>query len=191
MSLDGNELPDELAEIISIHRALFGGFTMMADEAGDDAGDDSQEEAGDDAKDSADAGGEAKDDSEDDFDPARALAKIKKLNSENRNLRKAKDEAEARAKGTDVKDTRIKALEAENLRIRIGARHGLPDELIDRLKGDTEEEILADAEKLLALVAGRKAPTQRPKENLRGGGNPNEEPDETDPRKLAAKIPRR
>lgn len=139
-----------------------------------------------------DADGDKDDDpNDDDFDPARALEKIRKLNSENKNLRDAKKAAEEKAAGTDEKDTRIQALEAENLRIRIGARHGLPDELIDRLKGNTEEEILADAEKLLALVSGKQAPTQRPKEALRGGGQPGVEPEETDPRKLAARIPRR
>lgn len=164
------KIPDELAE-----------DAAEADvQEHDDADDDAQER-----NDGAD-----QDDSEDDFDPGRALSKIKKLNSENRQLRQAKKDAEAKAAGADEKDTQITALKAENLRIRIGARHGLPDELIDRLKGDTEEEILADAEKLLTLVAGRKAPTPRPKEALRGGGKPDAEPEETDPRKLAALIPR-
>lgn len=125
-----------------------------------------------------------------DFDANRALEKIRKLNSENRNLREAKKAAEQEAAGATEADQRIKALEAENLRIRIGARNGLPDELIDRLRGDTEEEILADAEKLLGIVAGRKPPTRRPNESLRGGTQPSQEPDETDPRKLAASIPR-
>lgn len=126
----------------------------------------------------------------DDFDAARALEKIRKLNSENKNLRDAKKAAEEKAAGVDDKDREINALKAENLRIRIGARHGLPDELVDRLKGDTEEEILADAERLLAVISGRKAPTPRPKEALRGGTEPAVEVEETDPRKLAAKIPR-
>lgn len=186
MSQQGIEFPDELAEIISIHRELFSGWRMEDDT---DAGDDSHDEAGeDDAPGGDDAGDDKK--SDDDFDAARALSKIKKLNSENRQLRAAKKAAEEKASGSDEKDTQISTLKAENLRIRIGARHGLPDELIDRLKGDTEEEILADAEKLLAIVAGRKPPTQRPKEQLKGGGNPNVEVEETDPRKLAARIPR-
>lgn len=125
------------------------------------------------------------------FDADRALDKIRKLNSENKNLREAKKKAEEEAATVGDKDKRIKALEAENLRIRIGAKHGLPDALIDRLKGDTEEEILADAEQLLAVVAGKRPPTNKPKERLRGGTEPAEEPEETDPRKLAALIPRR
>lgn len=127
---------------------------------------------------------------DDDFDAARALEKIRKLNSENKNLREAKKAAEEKAASTDEKDQRIKALEANLLRVRIGGRYGLPDELIDRLKGDTEEEVLQDAERLLAVVTGRKVPTPRPQEALRGGTEPNVEVEETDPRKLAARIPR-
>lgn len=133
-----------------------------------------------------DDGQEAEPKDDEPFDAQRALDKIKKLNSEARALR-------LRAQGRpDPTDERIKALEAENLRIRIGARHGLPDELIDRLKGSTEEEILTDAEKLLTIVGGpgKRPPSQRPQENLRGGGAPQVEPEETDPRKLAARIPR-
>lgn len=160
------------------------------EEDGGGGGSDQDDTGGDDEPQEGDDG--AQDDGEDDepFDPDRALRKIRKLNSENENLRKAKKAAEEKAAGSDEKDTRIKALEAENLRIRVGARNGLPDELIDRLKGDTEEEILADAEKLLAVMAGKKVPTRRPKEALRGGGDPVIEPEETDPRKLAALIPR-
>lgn len=133
--------------------------------------------------------GEQDEDEGDRFDPARALAKIKKLNSEAANLRAAKKAAEEKAAGVDQKDSRIKALEAENMRIRIGARHGLPDELIDRLKGDTEEEILADAEKLLGFVSGSKKtpPTRRPSERP-GGDQPDTDSEEKDVRKLGARM---
>lgn len=135
---------------------------------------------------------DANDGDEGEFDPDRALAKIKRLNSENKNLREAKKAAEEKVAGTDEKDARIKALEAENLRVRIGSRHGLPDELIDRLKGETEEEILADAEKLLGLVSTRKTPpTRQPREALRGGGNPSAPTEETDVSKLGARMFRR
>lgn len=135
-------------------------------------------------------GDEAKvEDDGDKFDPERALEKIRKLNSENKNLRDAKKSAEEKAAGSSEKDTRIKALEAENLRIRIGARHGLPDELIDRLKGDTEEDILADAEKLLGLVSTRKVPpTRRPAERPGTGTQPDAPTEETDVRKLGARM---
>jgi hypothetical protein len=148
---------------------------------------DAEAEAGD-----PDEGEEPEEGDDEPFDAARAHAKIRKANAEAAALRKRTKDAEAKAAGSDEKDKRISALEAEKLRIRIGYRNSLPDELIDRLQGTTEEEILADAEKLLgALTNGRKTTTQRPKEALRGGGRPEEEPEETDPRKLAALVPRR
>lgn len=125
------------------------------------------------------------------FDLERALAKIRKQNSEAENLRKRAKEAEDKAASIDEKDTRIKALEAENLRIRVGAKHGLPEELIERLRGETEEEILADAEKLLAFVTPRRPPTDKPTERLRGGTAPTAEPEETDVSKIGERMFRR
>jgi hypothetical protein len=145
----------------------------------------------DDQHDDGDSGDDEHDEDESKFDASRALEKIRKLNSENKNLREAKKAAEEKAKGADQHSERIKALEAENLRIRIGARHGLPDELIDRLRGDTEDEILADAEKLLGLVAAKVPPTQRPKERPGGGGGSQEPVDETDVSKIGERMFRR
>jgi len=126
------------------------------------------------------------------FDASKALDKIKKLNSEAKNLRAAKKAAEDKAAAAGDAADRAKSLEAENLRLRVAASNGLPVELIDRLKGDTEEEILKDAETLLELIAAPKgAPSNRPKPSLRGGGEPQVEPEEVDPRKLAGLIPRR
>ena len=42
---------------------------------------------------------------------------------------------------------------AENLRLRVAIEKKLPAELIDRLRGGTQEEMAADADKLLELVA--------------------------------------
>lgn len=106
------------------------------------------------------------------FDTDKAREKIRKVNSENRNLRKRAAEAEAKAKDSEGKDTRLTALEAENLRLRIGVKHGLPEALVKRLTGTTEEEILQDAEELMELFGGKKPPTQQPREKLRGGGDP-------------------
>lgn len=138
--------------------------------------------------DDPDPAGDPDEDPDDDaFDAERALKKIHKANAEAARLRERARKAE-----TD-RDEKVSALEAEKLRLRIGYRLGLPEKLIDRLKGKTEEEILADAEDMLgALGAGRKPTvTQKPKEALRGGSEPNDEPEETDPRKLAARVPRR
>ena len=63
-----------------------------------------------------------------------------------------------------------------------------------RLAGESEDDLEADADELFALLApapsALKTPS-RPRERLRGGGEPDEATEETDPRKLAAQIPRR
>lgn len=123
------------------------------------------------------------------FDAERAREKIRKLNSESKNLRKRAAEAEEKAKGAGEKDEKLTALEAENLRLKIGLKHGLPESVLKRLSGNTEEELLQDAEELMELFAGsKKPPTNRPKEQLRGGTDPTGEPDEQDLDKLAGKI---
>lgn len=155
-----------------------------------DVQDDSQEEQAAQSEQSGDEQDE-KQGEEASFDANKALEKIKKLNSEAKNLRSAKKAAEDKAAAAGDAADRVQTLEAENLRLRVGARNGLPDELIDRLKGDTEEEILKDAEALLELITPKGAPSHRPKPSLRGGGEPQVEPDEVDPRKLAGLIPRR
>jgi chromosome segregation ATPase len=60
-----------------------------------------------------------------------------------------------------------------------------------RLRGDNDEELEADAKELWEDFGPTKTPTAgRPKERLRGGADPSEDPEETDPKKLAALIPR-
>ena len=128
--------------------------------------------------DAPEADTDAEETEEDAFDPEKARAKIRKLNSESRNLRKRAAEAEEKAKAADGKDERVTALEAENLRLRVGVKHGLPEALIKRLSGTTEEEILQDAEELMGLFGSKKPPTNQPQTKLRGGGDPTQESDE-------------
>lgn len=64
-----------------------------------------------------------------------------------------------------------------------------------RLHGDTDEELEADADELFALLAPSTQDTKKtlpgkPKEALSGGGDPGDEPEEKDPRKLADLIGR-
>ena len=122
------------------------------------------------------------------FDADKAADRIRKLQSEAKNLRERAKAAEAKAEGVDERDKRITSLQSELLRERVGRRLNLPDELVDRLRGDSEEEILADAEKLVAIV-GRTATSTKPTERLRGGGEPDVEP-EPDLSKVVADIPR-
>ncbi len=113
------------------------------------------------------------------FDADRAREKIRKANSEAVALRKRAKEAEEKATANADAGEKVTALEAEILRMRVALKHGLPESLAERLKGTTEEELLADAEKLLDLLGGKKPPTQQPKERLRGGGDPTRDADPT------------
>lgn len=84
-------------------------------------------------------------------------------------------------------------LRLDRLRSDVARDKGLPAKYAGRLKGTTREELEADADDIaedFPKPEPKVALSQKPKENLRGGGKPDEEPEETDPRKLAAKIPR-
>ena len=122
------------------------------------------------------------------WDPERAKKKIAKLNSENRSLRERANKA-PKPEDVQAKDQRISELEAANLRYDVGYELGLPREIAQRLQGATREEMLADAEKLVELIAPTKAPsTRRPAEALRGGTQPEQEPEETDVRKIGERM---
>jgi hypothetical protein len=65
-----------------------------------------------------------------------------------------------------------------------------------RVRGDDDEALEKDAEELFELLApepkaAAKVAGSRPKERLKGGADPDEDPEESDPRKLAAQLPRR
>ncbi|MFI7191473.1 hypothetical protein ACIBQ0_17200 [Nocardia nova] len=121
------------------------------------------------------------------------------------------DELEEAKKTAEQRLTeRLQAIEQENTTLKLdklrasvaeekGAEFGprVVKLLAKRLSGKTREELEADADDLLDDYRESipkpepKVPlSQKPKESLRGGGRPDEEPEETDPRKLAAKIPR-
>lgn len=121
------------------------------------------------------------------FDADKARDKIRRINSENRNLRQRATAAEAKAQEADGKDEQLTKLGAENLRLRIAVKHGLPESLVKRLSGTTEEEILQDAEELMEMFGNKKPPTQQPRERLRGGGDPTK-PAEVDIDKLVERV---
>jgi hypothetical protein len=97
----------------------------------------------------------------------------------------------------DLAEERNKRLKAE-----VAAAKGLTPAQAKRLSGTTQEELEADADDLLeafptpskdeATGASRSGPpSPRPKPDLRGGTEPNDdEPVETDPAKLAKDVPR-
>lgn len=97
-----------------------------------------------------------------------------------------------------------RATEAERKALRLEvaldkAPEGMPlsqvRNLAKRLAGSTQEELEADATELFeefAPATGEKDDTsnRRPKERLKAGAAPETEPEENDPDKLAAKVPR-
>lgn len=124
---------------------------------------------------------------EEPFDKARALAKIKKANAEAKTQRDRAKAAEDKAKGLEPA-ARDAALQ------RVARRLSLPDteevdEFLNRLKGDTVEELAEDAERLLTLLAPKetKSTERKATERLRGGGDPDTEP-AVDNSKLAESI---
>ncbi len=145
------------------------------------------------------------------WDETRAREKIERANREAANLRKrlkeleplaakAKELEDANKSEADKLSERIAAAEkraadaeTKALRWEVAAAKGLNQAQAKRLVGNTKEELETDADELLETfgTGDRKTPpTRRPVENLRGGSEPDVEPEETDPTKLAALHPR-
>ena len=139
--------------------------------------------------DAQEADGDEAEDWRSNFDPKKAEQRINKLQSEAKNLRERAKTAEQKAAGADEKDKQISKLEAKTLRYEVGYELGLPRELVGRLQGNTRDELIEDAKALIELVGRPKAPAARkPVEALRGGGRPEQQPEERDVRKLAARM---
>jgi hypothetical protein len=86
--------------------------------------------------------------------------------------------------------------EQRALRLEVAIEKGLTTAQAKRLVGTTKDELEADAEELLdsfkpADDKQRRRPPTRGSESLRGGTEPSEEAEETDPAKLAAMVRRR
>jgi hypothetical protein len=84
----------------------------------------------------------------------------------------------------------------EAARLRVALKKNLTETQARRLVGDTEEELEADADELLASFKndddGDREPLRRPRERLRPGSrtSSDSDDDENDPAKLAALVPR-
>lgn len=94
-------------------------------------------------------------------------------------------------------EARARAAEIRADRLDVAAAKGLSASLAARLVGETREELEADADELLKVIkpagdgngSGGPDLRGRPRENLRSGTAP-AEPEDNDPSKLAALIPR-
>lgn len=143
------------------------------------------------------------------FDEARAKEKIRKANSEAENLRKRlkelepiaqrakeleesqKTEAEKVAERLAAAEKRATDAELRVLRRDVADAKGLTAAQAKYLTGATQEELEAAADQILVdFPASSVTPPGKPRERLRGGGDPEVEPIETDPNKLAELVPR-
>lgn len=108
-------------------------------------------------------------------DAAKRLSEIEAANQS--------DLERAQAAAKEATD-RASAFERELVRLRVASRKGLTENLAARLRGETEEELEADAEELLAIVKGPDQPQgepdtgiqRRPQERLTPGSRPAAEP---------------
>lgn len=174
-------------------------------EGGDEGGKDGDAAASGEGGD-GDAGDEGDDD---ELDLDRAKAKIAKVNQEAASLRKRLKEAEPLAQKAleaeeAAKDEKTKLTEAkeaaaqeaaeaktEAIRLRMLLKYGLEEDDLDLLGTGDEEAIEARAKRLQERSKGQEPNNGRvPRERLRPGAVPSSEPEETDPRKLAAGLPR-
>ena len=138
-------------------------------------------------------------DDEPEFDSARALAKIRKVNSENKNLRaenKRLKEAtpapkEQEDSGSDDDGPTREELLAKVARLEVLGEQGVPAKFAKFITATEPDAILEQVQELLELATPTvKAPNPRPKRKLGGGVTPSVETEETDPRKLAEQVPR-
>lgn len=148
------------------------------------------------------------------FDAERARAKINKANAEAKSLRERLKAAEEKAARLDeienagrsdvekltaqVAEYERKAQEAERRALVAEVAHekGLTAAQAKRLVGNSLEELQADADELLTSFqpqegdTGAPALEGKPTPHLRGGGDPTQEPETTDPAKLAEQVSR-
>ena len=98
-----------------------------------------------------------------------------------------KTELERLTEQLEAEKEKRTALERESLRARVALAKSLPAELVDRLQGETEEELAADADKLIALVAPTTGP---PRASRRQGASESSPALNSDPllRDLKAKL---
>ena len=106
---------------------------------------------------------------DDTFDATRALDKIRKVNAEAKAMRDRAKAAEDKVATLEADASEVPKLRESLMRAEVALELGLPMSLAKRLQGATAEEMKADAETLLALVAPKAPKQQRPVEALQPG----------------------
>jgi hypothetical protein len=123
-------------------------------------------------------------------------AKLKQYEDQGKSdLERLEERASTAESRAGTAESRAKALEIAMERAPEHATVAQIRAVAKRVRGDDEDALERDADELFELLAPEsKAPKvagSRPKERLKGGSEPDEEVEETDPRKLAAQLPRR
>ena len=153
---------------------------------------------------------------EETFDPERFKATLSKKNREAEALRKRLKELEPLAEKAreleEASKTDLQRLQEESGSFKERATKAESDlaklhtaierapegtditrimAVAKRASGDDEDSLAADIDELFELLApSQKSPQRKPSERLRGGGNPDNEPEDLNPTSLAARIPR-
>jgi hypothetical protein len=143
-------------------------------------------------------------------DPQALQAEVDKWKAlARKNEQRAKENADAASKLTVLEDQQkselqkltekaeqatrdAEAAQLKLLRLEVASAKGLTPLQAQRLQGGTRDEIESDADDLLAAFKPAE-PTKppagdKPKARLQPAGEPEDEPEETDPRKLADRI---
>lgn len=143
-----------------------------------------------------------------DFDPDKAWSLIQNVRADADKAKRERDELKSEkqkqedAKKSDLQKAQDSASSAkteaqqaklEAARLRVALKKGLSETQAKRLVGDDEAALEKDADELLASFKQEGGEggggSRRPQERLRPGAAPSAEPDETDPSKLAARVP--
>lgn len=108
-----------------------------------------------------------------------------------------KSELQKLTESKEATDKELSAARLELARTRVALRKGLTEAQAKRLIGETEEDLEKDADELLATFsqkeddADKGSSSRTPRERMpRSGSSSSKEPEETDPIKLAAAVPR-
>lgn len=105
-------------------------------------------------------------------------------------LESQKSEQQKMADALEAASRERDDLKSQMMRLKVAREKQLPDSLVDRLRGETEEDMLADAD---ALMSGLQALTVKPKPSVEqvGTGVVGEADAPMDPATLAAAVLRR
>lgn len=144
------------------------------DQDDDDADDEDDDDAEQDSDDDDDSDDDENDEGEEGFDGEYDEKRARKtIDNLRRLLKEAKQKKGQKAQANESPTSR--KLRGENLRLRVALKIGMDPDLADRLVGDTEEELLEDAEKLLKKFVrkgGEKSSSGTRQPRPRGGSAP-------------------